>query len=184
MFYHKDKKFWEMGDYKDAHLSKLDLPDHISEKINNWWKNPQRFLLFLGNPGCGKSYLIASIINSIYEKNDNLKNQFRYFHEKDFFKIMRETIGKNWDYEYEIKSICETFLIFMDDIHSAQTTEFQKEALFNFLDQRSISGYPTVITSNLFLDQLSKAYEPRFVSRLKDKRNVIIELNWKDKRQE
>lgn len=181
MAYHRDQNFWEIGDYKNAHLSRLDLPTEICEKINNWWKKPLGFLIFLGNPGCGKSYLIAALINSL---NENKKGGWKYFSEKKFFSELREVINKNWDYEYEIRKICETPMIFMDDIHSGQSTDWQKECLFNFVDNRSISRFPTVITSNLFLDQMYKVFEPRFISRLKDKRNIIIELNWKDKRQE
>lgn len=179
--YNRDSKFWELGDYKDAHLSKVELPEEHLERINAWWADPKNFLVFLGNPGCGKTYLIAALIHSLRERP---RMHHRYLHEKDFFSLMRSTIEKGWDYEYEIKALCETRLIFMDDIHSGQSTDFQKECLFSFVDQRIISGYPTVITSNLFLDQMAKNFSERFVSRIKSKKNTVIELNWIDKRQE
>jgi DNA replication protein DnaC len=181
IMYTRDSNFWELGDYKDACLSKLDLPPEICAKISEWWKNPSNFFVFLGNPGCGKSYCIAAIIHGLIERKIN---KFRYFHEKDFYSSMRRIIEKGWDYEYEIKTICETPWVFMDDIHSGQSTEFQKECLFSFLDIRTTTGYPTIITSNLFLDQLSKVYPERVLSRLKNKRNTVIEMNWIDKRQQ
>lgn len=173
--------FWEMGDFKEAHLSKLNLPPEEITKINDWVKNEKRFLVFLGTPGIGKSYLIAALIHSLIEQKKG--HWFRYMHERDLFSIMRDCIAKNWDYESEIKRICETPYIFLDDIGSSQTTEFQKEVLQNFIDTRWIMGYPTMITSNIFLKQMYEVFEPRFISRLKDKRNTIIELNWEDKRQ-
>jgi len=179
MRYNADSNFWELGDYANAHLSKLQLPQEVIEKIFSWWKGKRNMLVFLGNPGCGKSYLIAALIHELIDK----RQTFRYFHEKDFYSQMRKTIEKNWDYEYEIKRLCETPFLFMDDLHSSVSTDFQKECLFNFIDQRSISEYPTIVTSNLFLDQMKSVYEERFISRLKNKKNTIIELNWIDKRQ-
>ena len=179
--YHKDANFWEFGDYKDAHLSRLDLPPEVCEQVNAWWKKPSNFLLFLGNPGCGKSYLIAALIHGLIEKN---QKWFRYFHEGDFYSKMRQCMDRNFDYHYEIRTICEAPWVFMDDIHSTQCTEFQKECLFNFIDIRLQTGFPTIITSNLFIEDMQKVYHGRFISRLKSKKNSCIELNWKDKRQE
>lgn len=181
--YHKDANFWELGDYKDAHLSRLIQPDDVIEKINNWWKNPNNFFVFLGNAGCGKTYLVAAMIHALLEDKDK-KNHFRYFHEKDFYSKMRQIVEKGWDYEYEIKRLCETYMIFIDDIGASQGTPFQKECVFNLIDQRSISQLPTVVISNLYLKDFSREYPERFVSRLKNKKNTIIELNWIDKRQE
>ena len=96
---------------------------------------------------------------------------------------MRKTIDLGWDYEEEIKTLCSTKWFFMDDIRSTQGTEFQKECLLSFVDQRSLMQFPTVITSNCLMSDLNQEYHPRFISRLKDKRNTIIELNWVDKRQ-
>jgi DNA replication protein DnaC len=177
--YHRDSNFWELGDYAEAHLSKLQMPDEICNKINEWWKNPSNFLVFLGNPGCGKTYLIAALIHGLIEKKIKW---FKYLHEKDFYSKMRKTIDAGFDYEYEIRTICEAPWVFMDDIHSTQSTEFQKECLLSFVDIRLQTEFPTVITSNLFLDQLEKAYHPRFISRLGSKKNTIIELKWVDKR--
>lgn len=181
IMYSRNSNFWELGDYKNACLSKLYFPPEICEKISKWWKKPSNFFVLLGNPGCGKSYCIASMIHGLLEKGIN---NFRYFHEKDFYSSMRHIIERGWDYEYEIKTICETLWIFIDDIHSGQSTDFQKECLYSFLDIRSQTEYPTIITSNLFLDQMSDVYHPRILSRMKNKKNTIIEINWIDKRQE
>lgn len=173
--------FWKKAAYADAHLSKIELPDDVSEKILTWWKKPSGILFFAGTPGCGKSYLLASMIHELEETK---KHAWRYMTERDFYSHLRSTIEKGWDYAWEIQRISETFLFFLDDIGFCQSTEFQKEALASFIDERVISEQPTVITSNLFLDDIATTYHPRVVSRLKSKKNIVIELNWIDKRQE
>lgn len=173
--------FWKKEAYKDAHLSKVNLPAEVLEKIIIWWKKPSGILFFAGTPGVGKSYLLASMIHDL---NENKKSQWRYMTERDFYSHLRGTIEKSWDYNWEIQRLCETPLFFLDDIGFCQATEFQKEVLASFIDERVMTKLPTVITSNLFLDQIATAYHPRVVSRLKSKNNIVIELNWIDKRQE
>lgn len=165
-------------DYQHAHLSKIHLPENYLQIISDWCKAGKNMLIFLGNPGVGKTYFCAAYLNYLIEK----KKIFRYMHEKDFFGRMREVISKNWDYESEIARLCEIDHLIIDDIGSSQMTEFQKEALLSLVDHRSQSRKPTVITSNHFVRDLGEKFEPRFCSRLRDHRNTIIELNWIDKR--
>jgi DNA replication protein DnaC len=168
----------EGEEYQHAHLSKIHLPDNYLQVISEWCKTGKNMLLFLGNPGVGKTYFCAAYLNYLIEK----KKWFRYMHEKDFFGKLREVINNNHNYEYEIAKICEAEHLIIDDIGSSQMTEFQKEALLSLVDHRSQSRKPTVITSNHFIKDLYEKFEPRFCSRLRDHRNTIIELNWIDKR--
>ena len=41
-----------------------------------------------------------------------------------------------------------------------------------------------IITSNSWLKEMQKIMGERFISRLRDKDNLVIELNWIDKRQQ
>lgn len=165
-------------EYQKAHLSKLNLPENCLQIISDWCKTNKNMLIFLGNPGVGKTYFCAAYINYLIEK----KKVFRYMHEKDFFGKLREAINKDWNYEVEIAKFCASEYLIIDDIGSSQMTEFQKEALLSLVDHRSQSRLPTVITSNHFIRDLEHKFEPRFCSRLRDQRNTIIELNWLDKR--
>jgi DNA replication protein DnaC len=166
--------------YDDAHLSKLDLPPGTTNLLSNWVKNASNFLVFVGNPGVGKTYFCACLVKEILER----KKIPYYFTERALQQKMRDSISKGWDYEETLKRICETEYVLLDDIGSSQLTDFQKEVLFNFVDYRSSSGLPTVITSNVWMSEMKDKFSPRFASRLKDVKNTIIEINWKDKRQE
>ncbi len=176
----KATPFWEKALYKDAHLSKVELPADAIEKIYQWWKKPSGIFFFGGNPGCGKTYLLAAMIHDLIEKK---QTDLRYFTERDFYSYLRTVIERNWDYTMEIQRICEARILFLDDIGFCQSTEFQKECISSLIDERMLQQLPTIITSNLFLEHLAELYHPRVVSRLKAKNNCIVELNWKDKRQ-
>jgi len=98
---------------------------------------------------------------------------------------LRTGINLGTDPEWEIKRLCETEYFILDDVGSSQNmTEWQKDQLFSFIDHRWASGLPTVVTSNLFLKDIKEIFSKRFVSRLKDKKNNFIEINWIDKRLE
>lgn len=167
--------------FENAHLAKIDLPNNIVEKINNWIKNPRYFLIFLANPGVGKTFVCHAICKYLQEN----KKYFRYLNERDFFGSLREIIKQDWDYNREIKRLCETEFFLLDDIGSGrpdEITEWQKECIFSFIDTRYLSGLPTVITSNHYLKVIEKIYPERISSRLKDSRNVLIEFKGDDKR--
>ena len=165
--------------YADAHLSQVELPAEPIQKISDWLKKPSNFLVFCGNPGVGKTYLCAAICKEF--SNDG--RYIYYTSEKQFFQRLRGIIQKDWDYEYEIRKICEYPFIILDDLGSSQMTDWQKEVLFSLVDLRSKNDYPTLITSNLWMEDIRKEFHPRFASRLNDARNTVIELNWIDKRQ-
>ncbi len=166
-------------DYYHAHLSKVQQSPEVVESVKNWLSQRKNIMFFGGNTGLGKTYLAAAICNSLIEE----KRQFRCFDEKSFFAHLRSKISNGIDAEYEIKRLCEIEYFILDDIGSAMNlNEWQSEQLFSFLDQRAASRKPTMITSNLFLNDLEKKFTPRFVSRMKDHRNTILEEIGADKR--
>jgi DNA replication protein DnaC len=174
--------FWESERYKNACLSKLDLPPETTQTLLDWVTKDKHILFFAGNPGVGKSYFCAAFIHRLKEK----RKPFRYFTEYGFFRQMRETISKGWDYEYDINRLCETHTLIIDDIGTARgenLSDFQKEALHIMLDTRYNSKLPTLITSNIFLKDMKETVSEKFASRLRSSENTIVELNWIDKRQ-
>lgn len=170
--------------FKHAHLAKLEFPDHVIEKINNWIKNPKHFLVFLGNAGIGKTYTCHAIANYLLEK----KRYFRLTNENDFFSMLKKVMGiPYWEVFDELKRLCETEFFFFNDMGSGRPddiTDWQKEQVFNFIDVRYETMLPTVITSNHFMKDIKEIYPERVHSRLMASENTVIELNWHDKRQQ
>lgn len=179
-FDHK-KNFWERDGFDKAHLSKLILDNENCNKVCKWWENKKDFLVFLGLPGTGKTYLVSALIHEWKQQYPSIP--FRYFSCSEFFSRLRHTISQNWDYEKEIKTLCECPLFFLDDLRTVDLNEWQMETLQIFLDERHQLRFPTFISSNLFLKDLKSIFHSRFMSRLCDSRNTIIELISQDLRQ-
>jgi DNA replication protein DnaC len=183
-----DKKLYETQltntfgtDYDNACLSKYVLPDDYLIRISNWVKFPSGLLYFAGNPGLGKTYFSVAFCKLLI----NRKKNFRCFTEKSFMSHLKYKMGnENIDPEYEIKRLCEVEYFVLDDVAgSEQMTDWQKDIFYSFVDHRVSNNLPTLITSNLYSDDLSRKFQnPRLLSRLKASKNVFIELHWIDKR--
>lgn len=165
--------------YLDACLSRYVLPEEYLNKINAWVQNPSGIFYFAGNTGVGKTFFTVAFGKLLIER----EKHFRCFTEKSLFSRLKILMSANSDTEWEIKHLCEVGYLLIDDIGSNdQFTDWQKDQLFSVIDQRSMSGFPTVITSNLFLADLKSRFNQRTISRLLDKRNLFLEVNWVDKR--
>jgi DNA replication protein DnaC len=171
---YQKRRFW------DASLSKLDLPEQEMLKLHTWLKKPKNNLIYIGNGGLGKTYFCHAIMN------DHKDLRIHYRKDTDFFRDIRKEVGSpGGDYIYKTRTMatydCDFWIL--DDIGSSQMTEWQKEVLFTFIDERYENMEPTIITSNIWLADMSTHFTPRIKSRLAAKENTIIELNWDDKRE-
>ena len=166
---------------RNAHLAKVVQSEDCIKKISNWVKAESNIFYFCGNVGTGKTYFCAAWYNHLIEQK---KRWVRAFVEYEFFTMLREEISKNFDPFHKIKSICECPYVILDDMGSSSMTEWQKEMLFEFINMRNESGFPTLITSNLTRKELKEKFHDRFESRIFASKNTVIELNGEDRRQE
>ena len=167
---------------KNACLSKVNLDEESAAKLSTWVEKPTDFLLYLGSPGCGKTYFCASMINLFKEKRFHYLFNF----ERDFLACLRNQVDQGFDPIFEIEKICEIPFVIIDDMGSARAdnlTDWQRDMLFTFVDIRAMSRLPTIITSNHYLKDIKNNFEQRFYSRLAAKRNTILELKADDLRQ-
>lgn len=89
------------------------------------------------------------------------------------------------DYLDTVKYLVNHDFLILDDIGSSGFNEWRTEVLFDTIDQRYESRKPTVFTSNLTREELTKGLGSRGASRLFAKENLIIELHDKqDQRKE
>lgn len=172
-------------EFYDAHVSKINKPPEIMEKLCSWADKPRHILYFAGSVGAGKTYFSAAFYNYLIEKHpqeDNFFLNIRVFAERQLFSHLREYISNGWEWENEVQKICQTHFLILDDIGSNRLSDWQKDVLNSLIDIRWSNLKPTLITSNIFTHELQDVFSPRIKSRLCDKRNVIIDFNAQDER--
>lgn len=118
-------------------------------------------LLLYGKTGLGKTHLSLAIAGKaveegygvIYSSAQNLFN-----------KLEKDKFGKA-DANTE-ETILDCDLLIIDDLGAEFTTQFTVSALYNIVNSRELEGKPTIISTNLMPEQLTKAYGERIASRI------------------
>lgn len=121
-------------------------------------------LFFSGNPGLGKTFLSACIARTVagmgysvvYETAGRLFSTM----EKARFEGGEENRAAARRY-----SDCE--LLIIDDLGTEMTGAFVVAALYELVNDRLMEGKPTIISTNLTADDLSRRYSPALASRLR-----------------
>ncbi len=174
--------------YRDSHLSKIDLPMALMDQLIKWVRDPKHLLVFIGNPGIGKTYCCAAVSNYFSENN---KHRCIYYTERDFLSHLRSRIGNtNFDYTYEIEKMAAyqsspgvPVVWMLDDVGTSQMTDWQKEVLHTFVDELYKNKTPAIITSNIWIRDMKEMFDERFKSRLFSRENTVIEWAAQDKRE-
>lgn len=137
------------------------LPRYISCRIENFkGELPKLRPVFITGPvGCGKTHLaIGYLANEIIEKGIEAG---RFVRAVDLFKEIRNTFQENrWESEMDLleKYGKEIPFLVIDDLGTEKMTDWVEQTLYDLIDRRYGECLPTLITSNLSLDQLSAHY--------------------------
>lgn len=165
--------------YQKASMSEMWATDEEKKTIMEWLKRADNFLVFLGNPGAGKTYLAYALINHFInhgEKHIEYLNITSYglrFYTPDYSltRARREA-----DY---LKK--HSFLI-LDDIDLCPAVDLANETLNEIINYRLENKLPTLITSILSKEKLLKKDEFIY-GNVFHERNTILERWCEDRRQ-
>ncbi len=120
------------------------------------------WLVITGSYGSGKTHLAASVANERLGRSEPVL----FVLVPDLLDHLRSAFSPSSEISYDerFEAVASTPFLILDDFGSHNATPWAQEKLFQLLDRRYTSGLPTVITTNLDLEQI----EPRVRSRLMD----------------
>ncbi len=133
------------------------------EVAEDFAQDPLRWLLLIGPNGCGKTHLAAAIANKRLDSGSVV-----------LFAVVPELLAHlraafaptaSEGYDQLFAKMREAELLVLDDLGSHQSSPWANEKLFQLLNYRYNSCYPTVITANR--DGLG-SIDNRLISRLND----------------
>lgn len=138
----------------------------ISEEfIENFDSPSQKNLLFTGSTGIGKTYISSCIANEI------IKNGYNVLYQTS--PLLLDNI---FNYKYNSKnnasndlynSLFNVNLLIIDDLGTENLTAAKFSEIFTILNARLITpNTKTIISTNFSLEELSKMYDSRILSRL------------------
>lgn len=142
-------------------------------------KNPKNLLLF-GTTGTGKTHLSTAVAGVflargygvLYDTAQNIADAF----EADHFHSSYGAVEK----QGEKYLACD--LLILDDLGTEFSSSFSGSALYNLVNARMLRGMPTVISTNLTLEELQGRYTDRFYSRVVGPDFTTIHVIGEDRR--
>ncbi len=132
------------------------------DKARSFAARPEGWLLFTGTYGCGKTHLAVAIAHEVLRRGQSAL----FVVTPDLLDHLRAAFGPSSETSFDerFETVRQTPLLILDDFGSQSATPWAKEKLFQLLNYRYTARLPTVITTNLRLNEI----EARLRSRLAD----------------
>ena len=108
--------------------------------------DPQGWLVMIGKVGCGKTHLAAAIANKALSRGCLVL----FSTVSDLLDHLRATYAPNSTEVYDqlFHKMREAALLVLDDLGAQQSSPWANEKLFQLLNYRYNSRFPTIITTN------------------------------------
>lgn len=120
-------------------------------------------LYFYGRTGLGKTHLSLAIANEAIKKGYNVI----YGSVINFLnKMEKEKFGRVETAVDTEELLIDADLLILDDLGAEFSTAYTVSALYNVINSRVARGVPTIISSNLSLEELKSRYPESIASRI------------------
>lgn len=166
----------------DAQRVVLDAAKMFAQEFQREGGHSGRCLTFLGNTGTGKSHIAAAIALHVIK---NCNGTARFTSVSEINRIVRES--KSYDASHTETEIITAFgnydLLIVDEVGIQSGTDAESRALFDVFNARYQNMKPTIVISNLNINQLKDALGERVIDRLKEGGGLILGFNWGSHRQ-
>jgi DNA replication protein DnaC len=156
----------ELSEEEQANL------DWALDAAMNFAKEPDGWLLFLGETGCGKTHLAAAIVNYRYEAGQPAL----FVVVPEFLDHLRATFSPESKVSYDtlFESVKTAPLLVLDDFGEVSATPWAREKLYQVLNYRYNGRLPTVITTRFTLDEIMEQFDRSVSSRLADNKVSVV----------
>lgn len=127
----------------------------FSEKSGN--------LLLFGSTGLGKTFLSACIARAVADRGYSVSYETA---SSLFNKMERARFERDEQCRADTESALSADLLIVDDLGTEMPGQFTNVALYSLINDRLLASKPTIISTNLSNDDISKRYTPQIASRL------------------
>ena len=146
-------------------------PEETKTKMNNILSFTKKYadnfslssenLLFMGKCGLGKTHISLSIIKEVIKKGYNVV----YGPAQNLFsQVEKEHFTYNGSTE-NLDLLLDADLLVIDDLGTEFMTNFVQSLFYDIVNTRMLKGRPTIINTNLNIDELQNRYTQRIASR-------------------
>jgi len=135
---------------------------HAYQLARRFAEKPEGWLFLMGGYGCGKTHLAAAIANEVWQQGGDAL----FVVVPDLLDHLRAAFHPNSTVSYDerFELVRTVPLLVLDDFGSQSNTPWANEKLYQIINFRYNARLPTVVTTNLALEDI----DPRVRSRLLD----------------
>lgn len=162
-----DKVWQELSSYA------MSMPDAIEAG---------RCAIFYGNAGTGKSHLACAILRVLLLKHGGTGI---YVTQARLISRLKATMEKGaTETELDVfDAIAKPDLVVVDEIGRGSQSSWERSVLFRVIDERyQRKCKPTVLVSNLTLDELVAEMSPAGLDRMRESGGLRVHFNWDSQR--
>ncbi len=154
---------------KKYQFASIDLLDKQSESLKQfgreWAKDPYSLFIY-GNVGSGKTRYAFALIREMFKRCPRVIWP-RYYTSPGIDSMLHEAIMSGGD-KYILDNLKKEDLLFVDDFGRETISDRTKRQFFEIIDYRFSQELPTIITSNLSLDEISHRGWEAIASRMSE----------------
>ncbi len=156
-YYSKNKSNELFSSYETMKMVYQGCLDYAKE-----FDTDSNSLYFHGRTGLGKTHLSLAIANEVMKKGYNVV----YGSVLNFLnKLEREKFGRADSFETE-DILINADLLILDDLGAEFSTPVTISSLYNIINSRIARCVPTIISSNLSLEEIKSRYPESIASRI------------------
>ena len=160
------------GYYQGQDLERFKRNVSIAQNFVKTFNSDYHNLFFYGTVGTGKSFLSGCIAKELIEKEYSVI----YFSASGLFNSLSRSMFdyKNISDEFRSlhKDLYDCDLLIIDDLGTEYVNNVTTSMLFSLLNERHLSKKATIISTNLFLEDIQKIYSERIFSRIMNQYTV------------
>jgi len=169
--------FLSLEDFDDANFEIFKDKEFIQRLyavMKKWcYSNFEKSLVFLsGQTGVGKTHLMKCMANELIKTHKIVLLTTSFAMHQDFVKSY--ACRDNEEKQDLISKYIDAEVLFIDDLGTElRQPNITVNYLYQVLNERKMKKRPTIITTNLNLDDIMDYYDERIFSRIADKSSSI-----------
>lgn len=155
--------------FDSFHLRKDELPREQSDELGqalalaqSYAAEPHDWLVFTGDPGCGKTHLAAAIANKLADNGHSIL----FVVVPDLLNHLRAAFDPQSSVRYDTRfdEIRTASFLVLDDLGTESATPWAREKLYQIFNFRYVARLPTIITTSSKPEQI----DPKLLVRVLD----------------
>ena len=170
-----------LSTYEVTHAAQRAVLDRCRWFLDTWRerKTLGTSMLLVGRPGTGKTHLGCALAIAVARLGDTAL----FATATEFTRAIRETYNGGKQSEAQVlERYAAPQLLVLDEVGASSGSDHEKQQLFELINRRYSESRPTVLVTNLSVEEIQAFLGERILDRLRDGGGKLLRLDWESHR--